>query len=268
MLVEITYSCKMGCTHCMSDCKPNGENMSIEVFKDTLNFMIKHNIPTWSFSGGEMFEHPQILEMIDILEEKWKEVNHKYPIVFITNGRELVRNKDIYKAISNFKKRHNKNLVLIQVTDDDRFYPDPLSDKEKYWLKKLGATVEKVPSHPLDKEKCLYPQGRALENFPDANWNTIGPKCANCILIAKQGIDTFNGLVITLLSKGKVCTPVIAPDGSIKLGESALCPKVSSIYDSETEIMNKIKNHNCHSCKIPWEKLKETNPIAYQILTK
>ena len=28
-----------------------------------------------------------------------------------------------------------------------------------------------------------------------------------------------------------MCVPVIAPDGSIKLGESALCPPVASIYD-------------------------------------
>ena len=24
MLVELTYACKMGCSHCMSDCKPDG----------------------------------------------------------------------------------------------------------------------------------------------------------------------------------------------------------------------------------------------------
>ena len=28
-----------------------------------------------------------------------------------------------------------------------------------------------------------------------------------------------------------MCVPVIAPGGSIKLGESALCPPVASIYD-------------------------------------
>ena len=25
MLVELTYACKMGCSHCMSDCKPDGK---------------------------------------------------------------------------------------------------------------------------------------------------------------------------------------------------------------------------------------------------
>ena len=37
MLVEVTYACKMGCTHCLSDCKPDGEHMTLEVFEDVLS---------------------------------------------------------------------------------------------------------------------------------------------------------------------------------------------------------------------------------------
>lgn len=72
MLVEVTYACKMGCTHCLSDCKPDGEHMTLEVFEDVLKFMIKNQIPTWSFSGGEMFEHPDILKMLSLIESYWK----------------------------------------------------------------------------------------------------------------------------------------------------------------------------------------------------
>ena len=57
MLVELTYACKMGCSHCMSDCKPDGKYMSLQILKDTLEFMINHQILTWNFSGGELFEH-------------------------------------------------------------------------------------------------------------------------------------------------------------------------------------------------------------------
>ena len=65
---------------------------------------------------------------------------------------------------------------------------------------------------------------------------------------------------------GKFCTPVIAPNGDIKVGESALCPSVASIYDPDDEIMRKIRETKCHQCKIAWEKLKENNPMAYQML--
>lgn len=80
MLVEVTYACKMGCTHCLSDCKPDGEHMTLEVFEDVLKFMIKNQIPTWSFSGGEMFEHPDILKMLSLIESYWKTLPIKYPI--------------------------------------------------------------------------------------------------------------------------------------------------------------------------------------------
>ena len=134
MLVEVTYACKMGCTHCLSDCKPDGEHMTLEVFEDVLKFMIKNQIPTWSFSGGEMFEHPDILKMLSLIESYWKTLPIKYPITFATNGRELVRNKKIYHAVSEFLKHCGKRYVMIQVTDDPRFYPDPLTDNEKYLL--------------------------------------------------------------------------------------------------------------------------------------
>ncbi len=40
MLVEVTYACKMGCTHCLSDCKPDGEHMTLEVFEDAVTYRI------------------------------------------------------------------------------------------------------------------------------------------------------------------------------------------------------------------------------------
>lgn len=271
MLVELTYACKMGCSHCMSDCSPDGENMSLVTLRDTLHFMIENNIPTWTFSGGEMFEHPDILKMLGLIEEAWirmcKLNRFKYPLTFITNGRELVRNKDIYNAVLNLQKKHGKRAVMIQVTDDPRFYPDPLSNKEKYWLSKLDAIIEPVPSNPHDKDCCLYPQGRALINYPAAKWDTVGPKCSNCILIAKQKPNaTFSELVYILLSNKKVCTPAIAPDGGIKVGESALCPSVASIYDTVPVIMEKIRSCKCHACSIAWERLRESNPLANAML--
>ena len=267
MLVEITYACSMGCSHCMSDCKPDGQHMSIHTFKDALDFLLRHNIPTWNFSGGELFEHPDILQILDILEEKWNQTKQRYPLTFITNGRGLVHNKDIYRRIEKLQQKYSKRYIWIQVTDDSRFYPNPLSEKEKYWLKKLDAIVEPVPGNPANQEKCLYPQGRALDNYPNAEWNTIGPKCVNCILLAKQQTESesIKQLVSVLMANGKVCTPVIAPDGSIKLGESALCPAAASIYDDESTIIEKIRYHKCHKCAIAWDILKEKNLLAYTV---
>ena len=59
---------------------------------------------------------------------------------------------------------------------------------------------------------------------------------------------------------------MIAPDGSIKLGESALCPPAATIYDTDREIIEKIKKFQCHACKIAFGRLKKMNPVAYDML--
>ena len=64
MLVELTYSCSMGCSHCLSDCKPCNDHMSVEVLKDVIYFLNKNNVVFWNFSGGEMYENPNILEIL------------------------------------------------------------------------------------------------------------------------------------------------------------------------------------------------------------
>ena len=44
MVVDLTYACNMGCTHCISDCKPDGQHMSIKTFSDVMDFMVKHKV--------------------------------------------------------------------------------------------------------------------------------------------------------------------------------------------------------------------------------
>ena len=85
--------------------------------------------------------------------------------------------------------------------------------------------------------------------------------------LAKHGFH-LNGISMTLYLKGKNCTPAIAPNGDIKLGESALCPPVASIYDEEKVILNKMKNFHCKQCTIAWEKLKKNEPKIYQVLNQ
>ena len=84
MIIDLTYSCKMGCSHCMSDCKPEGKNMSIQVLKDSLDFLKKYQIPTWYFSGGEIFEHPDILKILEIIETEWMK---EFSIPFSLNNK-------------------------------------------------------------------------------------------------------------------------------------------------------------------------------------
>ena len=265
MLISLTYRCSMNCTHCMSSCTPDGQDMSISTLIDVLKFSEKHNVQIWNFSGGEIFDHKQVDDVLMCIESETKcGANAPKVVVFGTNGRILARDREKYNTFKKFIKKSSVPVV-IQVTDDSRYYPEPLTDKDKYWLKRLGAMIDTVPGNEHDARSCLYPQGRALENFPDHNWYTVGPKCSNCRLLAKQGL-TFTQLLDSQFKRANLCTPAISPEGYIKLGESQLCPRCASIYDSDKDIVQAIKEFKCNKCKIAWDVLKERSPIAYSIL--
>ena len=55
----------------------------------------------------------------------------------------------------------------------------------------------------------------------------------------------------------KFCTPQIGYDGSIKVGESTLCPPVSHIDKSIDEIEKDIINFKCSGCKEINDKLPD-----------
>lgn len=275
MLIALTYHCSMGCTHCLSDCKPDGNHMPLTILKDALEFCDRNKIQSVNFSGGEMFEHPDIMAILDKVEvwilNRQKQNILTAPVAFITNGKVLAGNIEYLDRVQDMIAKVGKQHLLIQVTNDSRFYPTALSEKEKYRLRKVGAIIDTVPNNPDDPKKCLYPQGRALQNFADtAVWNTIGPKCGNLRLLTKQlpGIS-FEALTdLMTMSLGKFCTPVIAPNGDIKLGESALCPAVASIYYPNLVIMERIRHFSCKKCEIAFEKLKESKHMAYEMLSK
>lgn len=262
MLIDLTYRCSMNCSHCLSSCTPDGQDMTIDTLRYAIYWMKKHRFNLWMFTGGEIFEHEHILDMLEVI---FSERDKNCPVTFITNGRQLVRNRSYYNYMQHQIKKWGKSDIVIQVTDDDRFYPDPLTEKEKYWLNKLGCIIETVPYSQGDRNRCLYPQGRALENFDESWWNTKAPKCVNCRLLAEQ-VYLFEDMIHQLRLHQFYCTPVIAPDGSIKVGESALCPPVATIYDDDDTILNRIRNFRCSGCKIPIQILKENSPIVYEML--
>ncbi len=43
MLIKITKSCHNGCTHCCNDSRPSDEHMTLQTFKDALNFAEKYD---------------------------------------------------------------------------------------------------------------------------------------------------------------------------------------------------------------------------------
>lgn len=62
MLIKITESCTMGCTHCMNDSKPDGRDMTLDMAQKVVDFLIeeykrtKNYINVFVISGGEPTE--------------------------------------------------------------------------------------------------------------------------------------------------------------------------------------------------------------------
>ena len=257
MIVDITYKCSMGCSHCMSDCKPDGQHMTMATFDKAIDFLKKYNyVDHIILSGGEIFEHPHIDKILISAS------CHFQHITLITNGDILSSDKYMYNFVDTIRRKRPKRSLMIQVTNDAKYYPKALTQKQLYRLNKLGAYIDEVSS--LGGQQ-LYPQGRALINHKNANWLTSAPKCVNSRLLVNQGYTSFKSIIKTLISMNKLCSPIIAPDGSIKLGESALCPACAHIDDDNDTIIEKIKNFKCCQCSIPIDILKQSYPAAYKI---
>ena len=257
MIVDITYKCSMGCSHCMSDCKPDGQHMTLATFDKVIDFLKRYNYADHIIlSGGEIFEHPHIDKILTIVD------CHFQHITLITNGDILSTDRNMYNFVDEIRRKRPKRSLMIQITNDAKYYPKVLTQKQLYKLNKLGAYIGEVPS--LNGQQ-LYPQGRALINHKDANWFTVAPKCINSRLLVNQGYTNFKSIIKTLISIKKLCNPIIAPDGSIKLGESALCPACAHIDDDNDTIIDKIRNFKCYQCSIAIDRLKQFNPLGYSL---
>jgi hypothetical protein len=256
----------------MSDCNKNGEEMSLDTLNNVCDFIEERRIDTvkpliLGISGGEIFEHSKIIECLDIILDRFGS-RKNIGFMLASNGRILSETPEYIDYIRNIKNKYGKQKILIQITDDDRFYPTKLTQKQRYWLEKVGAVIDTVPGHKDDRKRCLYPQGRALSNFDESYWYTIAPKCVNCRLAALQGVNTFKDLVQVMTDNMKNCTPTISPLGEIKLGESRLCPAVATIYDSDEEIFNNIRNSNCNGCKESIKIFNQNQPVLSNMIYK
>ena len=246
MLLKLTESCNMGCLHCMSNCVPDETtHMTDDTFEQCIRFMKKYynSLHTIVVSGGEPTDHPKFSEYIKKLVKEFSNKNICDPAIAIcTNGLWINENFNEFKELYDELKNIHCSKVVWQITNIPGLYPKRLNE---YTIKKLNkmknVTVENTTSGCI-----LYPQGRTLEN--NLEWKTNAPKCFNIRSISKK-CSVFTDVLILMTQFKKVCTPSIEYDGSLKLGESYLCPKCCTIWNTEEEIIKSIKEFKCLKCK-------------------
>lgn len=253
MLLKITEKCSMGCTHCMNDSKPTGKHMDEKTFHDAVEFIIKQKAYNGLLiSGGEPTEHPQFVEFVDYLVNQFKTdarcSSVIKSIVITTNGVWMLTHREDVEHIISLND--SQLYISFQVSTDPRYYPERIDVNSELF------TNPRYKRYIVLCDNCveaLYPQGRAA-NMVDLNGYLFkGPKCFNVRAVLKQlkfrnVHTTLSDVIESLAQVGKFCTPAIRYDGSIGLGESDLCPKATSIYASDSELVDSIIEFDCSGC--------------------
>jgi len=216
MLVKITNSCHMNCSHCMEDASPNGEHMTIETFEKTIKFVKQYN-PFLIISGGEPTEHPEFKQFIELTK--------KYNIhtSVLSNGT--------------FIKTHPEYLDLIQF--------QIINDKSYYPIEIKPIQHENIVVFSTQISAPISPFGRAVKN--NIKSSRMSPLCFNLRSITAS-TKNFQETIIFLRLKQKMCIPSIDIHGNLLAGESIFCSKIGTIDDSNETITANILKFKCNKC--------------------
>ena len=255
MLVSITDKCRMGCIHCMDDAKSSGNNfMDYDTWIKVLDFNFKYD-KTIIITGAEPTEHPKFWEYLSIIAQQMTNDN---TATITTNGMNMDKDDGTLKAGIEKINKLCKGTIIWQVTSDKRYYPIKID---------VSNPIFQLPNFYIDTVPSISPVGRALTNHLEYDEKYTGMKCFNIrSIIRSEYIRSSNvslkDSIYKLRSMLHFCTPQIAYDGHIKLGESLLCPNVAHIDDPEKDIIEKIVNFKCSGCEIDLSKLSPLHKIV------
>lgn len=231
MMIKITEKCSMGCSHCLNNATSNGRHMTDDTYKKVIEFQQQYGGLFCMITGGEPSEHPAFKAYIAYAKKKLPDVF----ITVATNGLWMIGN---YYYIKTMYEKY-KETLLFQVCNDPRYYPIPIDFSHPVFQLPNVIVIKEVPK--------IYPQGRALIN--NLQWNAQGSKCFNVRAVAHQvEYKSLEYIIAMLAVKERICTPHISIDGSIRLGESDLCPVCSHIDKEEHEIVQDILSFRCQKC--------------------
>ena len=209
----------------MENATPKGKHMSYETFKNAKEFIRYMNPMVLVVSGGEPFEHPNAIQMIEELRD------------LLGRERIIVASNGTFRFNREIEDRVNRLGVMIQVTNDSRYYPMSVP------MNSTGNIVT------VNRIETMYPQGRAVEN----NLGVKGIKTSKCFNLRSIGINnahTFYEAVKILERAQKFCTPAIGIKGEILIGESSLCSSIGNIDMSDRELLENLRKNRCDKCKL------------------
>lgn len=235
MLIRVTNKCNMWCNHCfMEGLTKDEHHMTLETFKETLDFADRAGVVVLLISGGEPTLHPQILDLLDAALS-YKD-GDRFPIIITTNGTVFDDNPVLGRKLLKLAKPDGK--VFLQVTNDARYYPREL---------KFDKTIlDGTRSIFVDKIAGLYPCTRIAEQGLSPTVKT--PSCFNLRSLTRtQGLNA--AMQFLDLGMGRHCIPSVNIDGTLRAGEADWCHRIGKVTDPVHKVETSIrKMKGCNSC--------------------
>lgn len=232
MLIKVTTRCQMGCSHCMEDCKSEGEDMSAETFGKALAFADELEsacpISLTMIGGGEPTLHPDILDILDIALAQGN------PVMLLSNG--------LFLDDEELREEIIGRQALLQITNDSRFYP-----RKPRWLE----------DHPafeyVDSITMLTPMGRFKGKTHPEVPSKKAPNCFNLRSLTGHFRDAriaLGHLRARVMSGGfsGFCTPSISVDGTVCAGETRFCHPIGTVDSDWREITDALRDMRCSEC--------------------
>jgi hypothetical protein len=224
----------------MEDATPSGEHMDMDTFMRALDFteraeceVIKAGMPVMlMLSGGECTDNPLIVEMASQV------VKRGWILSILTHGLWL-DNKELRDELL----RDDWKNVLIQVTNDDRYYP------------RKPPKLEHPRVVYVNKLLVLSTLGRAAK--PTFDPKGLTPRSAPSSFNFRSLTRSYKSMPMAiklLRARGCIglagfCTPSVTHEGVVVAGESRFCYPIGTVDSSNEELTAAVLSMgSCNRC--------------------
>ncbi|MFT0360203.1 radical SAM protein [Bacteroides thetaiotaomicron] len=247
MLILITKKCFEACPHCMEDASPDGKEMDMATFIQTLNYAREIGARTLCLSGGEITTHPLWYEMAEKACDFAKK--NGMCVILESNGT-FITNPSIVEKLKSIMQ--NERILFMQIVSTKRLY----KSYEQVWgrAKEIKAISPKI--HMFDTiPGPIKPLGRAKGNplfSKEIEDSKTAPSCINSALVVRQ-TRSMKEMILALEIRGMICKPMIDVKGDVFMSECALCPSVGNISEGAFILYQRMKEflpcNACEQCK-------------------
>lgn len=247
MLIQITNTCHMLCSHCMQRSDTTPMHMSMDIVDMCVKHAEELNVNAILISGGEPTEHPHFKEIV----KKFI----KFPSVGIISNGDWANDVDKVKTMRWLLSHKN---VSLQITNIKGLYPREVN---------LAKICNLFPKVAIEQEGLfMHALGRATEHsehLEAAKRHLFTTSCFSSALVAAQ--MPYFYAIRNMESRGKFCHPLIDWKGNIHWSESWLCPSFAHISEPLNVIAKKAQAWRpCGKCP-DFKKILENNDPKYNL---